>query len=367
VPQWIDDRVSLTQVLEAMQASPMHVLDTEFERVRTFWPKLALVQVALPARNVLIDPLAFADLGDLGRVLGNGRPWLMHSASEDLVALKPLTEHAPTALFDTQIAAALLGLGSSLAYQKLVQSELGVSLAKSETRSDWLQRPLSAEQIDYAADDVIHLQALCDRLGDRLDRLGRMDWLWQDGQRQIAAGYELLPSANPHHEFRAAYKLPLAAQVRLVAVLEWRERTARSTDRPRSWVLDNATAIDIAQNPPRSGPELLGKLANCRAFPRRQVGEVIDLLASAEAGAPFQPAPAPLDRETENALRQAREQIDALAASLALESSTLCSRRLLEARARLGTWPPDCTRWRQQLLEPLVQATLGASSPTQNP
>ena len=227
MPQWIDDRVSLTQVLEAMQASPMHVLDTEFERVRTFWPKLALVQVALPARNVLIDPLAFADLGDLGRVLGNGRPWLMHSASEDLVALKPLTEHAPTALFDTQIAAALLGLGSSLAYQKLVQSELGVSLAKSETRSDWLQRPLSAEQIDYAADDVIHLQALCDRLGDRLDRLGRMDWLWQDGQRQIAAGYELLPSANPHHEFRAAYKLPLAAQVRLVAVLEWRERTAQ--------------------------------------------------------------------------------------------------------------------------------------------
>lgn len=361
MPQWIDDRVSLTQVLAEMQTSPVHALDTEFERVRTFWPKLALVQVALPGRNVLIDPLAFADLADLGRVLGNDRPWLMHSASEDLVALKPLTEHAPSALFDTQIAAALLGLGSSLSYQKLVQSELGVDLPKSETRSDWLQRPLSAEQIEYAADDVIHLEALRDRLGDRLDRLGRMDWLWQDGQRQIAAGYELAPTANPHHDFRTAHKLPLAAQIRLVAVLEWRERTARSSDRPRSWVLDNAVVIDIAQTPPRSGPELLGKLASCRAFPRRQVGELIDVLATAEPGLQFQPAPAPLDRDTEHTLRKLREQIDALAQELALESSTLCSRRLLEARARQGVWPQDCTPWRQQLLEPLAQAALGLS------
>jgi len=354
-PQWIDEPVSLASVIDTVGRLPRHVMDTEFERVRTFWPRLALVQIALPDRIALVDPLAFAELGAFGAALHNGAPWLMHSASEDLVALKPLSPAMPQKLFDTQIAAALAGLGTALSYQKLVKQELDVDLPKSETRSDWIRRPLSPEQIEYAADDVLHLDALADRLGEKLERLGRTDWLWQDGARQIHASWEMAYPEQPHHEVRTAFKLPIEAQARLAALLAWRERVARSEDRPRTWVIDNGIAMDLAQSPPRSGNELLAKLQACRAFPRRQAGELIELLAQTRPDAHFIPAPAPMDRDTENRSKKLRDRIDALATELQLDPSTLCTRRLLEARIRDGHWPADCTPWRVELLEPLAQ------------
>jgi ribonuclease D len=356
--QWIDERVSLASVVEAMQAAPRHALDTEFERVRTFWPKLALIQIALPDRVALVDPLALGELGDFAGALLNGAPWLMHSASEDVIALKPLSQHMPQRLFDTQIAAALCGVGTALSYQKLVKQELDVDLAKSETRSDWVRRPLSPEQIEYAADDVIHLEALADRLGERLQQLGRLDWLYQDGARQIAASWDMPYPDNPHHEFRTAFKLPVEVQVRLRALLKWREDVARSDDRPRTWIIDNAVAIEFADTPPTSGPALLGKLQACRAFPRRRAGELIDLLNEARADDSFKPAPQPFDRDTEKRMQQLRERIDARAAELAIDPSTLCTRRLLEARVRDGRWPDDCTAWRVEQLEPLARGLL---------
>jgi ribonuclease D len=354
-PQWIDQRVSLASVIERVQASRRHAMDTEFERVRTFWPKLALVQLALGDSIVLVDPLAFEDLSAFGAALHNGAPWLMHSASEDLIALKPLSAAMPQQLFDTQIAASLCGLGAALSYQKLVKQELDVDLAKSETRSDWTRRPLSHEQLEYAADDVRHLDALADRLGDKLTQLGRLDWLWQDGARQISASWEMAYPDNPHHEFRTAFKLDDEAQVRLCTLLTWREQVARSEDRPRTWVLDNALAMDLAQSPPRSGAEMLDKVRSCRAFPRRLLADVVDLLATAMPSVGFLPAPAPMDRDTEASMKKLRERIDQGASELAIDSSTLCTRRMLEARIREGRWPSDCTPWRIDLLEPLTK------------
>lgn len=354
-PQWIDQRVSLASVIERVQASPRHAMDTEFERVRTFWPRLALVQVALGDSIVLVDPFAFEDLSAFGAALHNGAPWLMHSASEDLIALKPLSSAMPQHLFDTQIAASLCGLGAALSYQKLVKQELDVDLAKSETRSDWTRRPLSHDQLEYAADDVRHLDALADQLGEKLTRLGRLDWLWQDGARQISASWEMAYPDNPHHEFRTAFKLDDESQVRLCTLLTWREQVARNEDRPRTWVLDNALAMDLAQNPPRSGAELLDKVRSCRAFPRRLLGEAVDLLATAMPSVGFLPAPAPMDRDTEASTKKLRERIDQCATELAIDSSTLCTRRMLEARIREGRWPGDCTPWRIALLEPLTK------------
>jgi ribonuclease D len=357
-PQWIDQRDSLASVIDAMQASPRHALDTEFERVRTFWPKLALIQIALPDRIALVDPLALPELDNFAGALLNGAPWLMHSASEDVIALKPLSKQMPQRLFDTQIAAALCGIGTALSYQKLVKQELDVDLAKSETRSDWVRRPLSPEQIDYAADDVIHLEALADRLGERLQQLGRLDWLYQDGARQIAASWDMPYPDNPHHEFRTAFKLNVDTQVRLRALLQWREQVARSDDRPRTWIIDNAVAIEFADSPPTSGSSMLSKLQACRAFPRRRADELIDVLNAAKADDSFKPAPQPFDRDTEKRIQQLRERIDAHATELGIDPSTLCTRRLLEARVREGRWPSDCTAWRIEQLEPLAQGLL---------
>ncbi len=163
-------------------------LDTEFIRERTFWPQLALVQMAVGQDILLIDPL----IPGMTEALA---PWLadesitkvMHSASEDLVAFRWACGVLPRPLFDTQIGASLAGIGGGMGYQKLVAEITGVALAKGETRSDWMRRPLSESQLQYAADDVEHLFALHDAIDARLQALGRQQWLHDDGERLLAS------------------------------------------------------------------------------------------------------------------------------------------------------------------------------------
>ena len=163
-------------------------LDTEFIRERTYWPQLALVQMAVGEHILLIDPLQPGMTAAL-------RPWLedtsitkiMHSASEDLVAFQHACGSLPRPLFDTQIGAALAGIGGGMGYQKLVAEVTGVTLPKGETRSDWLKRPLSDAQLEYAADDVEYLFAMHDTISAKLQAAGRMQWLQDDGERLLAS------------------------------------------------------------------------------------------------------------------------------------------------------------------------------------
>jgi ribonuclease D len=169
VPAWITDPAALTARLAA--ARPARVgLDTEFIRERTYWPKLALVQLAFRDADgsdaiVLADPLARGMPAALAALLVDESVLkVMHSPSEDLIALGRECGALPAPLFDTQAAAALAGVGAGMGYQRLVEQVTGTVLRKGETRSDWLRRPLSPAQLEYAADDVRHLFALHDAL-----------------------------------------------------------------------------------------------------------------------------------------------------------------------------------------------------------
>jgi ribonuclease D len=164
---WVAEPAQLRSHLA--NAGPRIGLDTEFIRERTYWPQLALVQLAVDDHILLIDPLA-PGVADALRPLLTDRSVLkvMHSAGEDLVAFGHTCGVLPAPLFDTQTAAALAGVGGGIGYQRLVQELLGIALPKGETRSDWLRRPLSAAQLDYAAEDVNHLFALHDALSDEL-------------------------------------------------------------------------------------------------------------------------------------------------------------------------------------------------------
>ena len=232
MPDWIDT----PDALRARLASPPAVigLDTEFIRERTYWPLLALVQVALgddAGDILLLDMLApgmceaFAPLLADTAVLK-----VMHSPSEDLVAFQRACGTLPTPLFDTQAAAALCGLGAGLGYQKLAAEVTGIALDKGETRSDWLRRPLSESQLRYAADDVRHLHALHRRLHADLLANGRLDWLAEDSARQLAAATSEEPERWPHLALRSAQFLDAAGQARLLRLLRWRELQARRSD-----------------------------------------------------------------------------------------------------------------------------------------
>ena len=161
--------VSLAQHCAAWQQLPFVALDTEFMRVDTFYPIAGLLQVGDGERAYLIDPLLIRDWQPFAALLEN--PALLkvlHACSEDLEVLLRLTGSLPAPLFDTQLAAAYLNLGFSMGYSRLVQAVLGIELPKGETRSDWLQRPLSETQVSYAAEDAVHLAEVYRQLAPQL-------------------------------------------------------------------------------------------------------------------------------------------------------------------------------------------------------
>ena len=229
---WIDTTEPL---LELMPHAPATFgLDTEFMRISTFFPRLALIQLAFGDRIALIDPAAQIELDALGALLADpARVVVMHSASEDLEALATRFPRGIAQLFDTQIAAAFAGLGAGLGYQKLVREILGVDLPKAETRSDWLRRPLTPQQLEYAAHDVVHLDALHAVLTERVAQRGYTAWLAEDCARLIDRARQREPDPEPQTALRGAADWKTDRQALLRRVLRWREAAARRTDTPR--------------------------------------------------------------------------------------------------------------------------------------
>lgn len=335
-------------------------LDTEFMRRNTFYPQLALIQIAAGGDCALVDPLAF-DASSSLRALIDGKLCVMHSASEDMEALGPLLDGATLRLFDTQIAAAMCGLGFGMSYQRLVAELLGVEIPKDETRSDWLQRPLSAAQHDYAQQDVAHLHALYALLDARLRERDRLGWLIEDCARLAARLHRDNGDPQPQRGFRNAAAWPHEARARLRRALRWREHAARTLDKPRPWLLDDATALSLSQQPPSSSNELFERTRGLRALrsaPRAELFEVLRAPSSDDELAQLAPIlPAP-QGEAKAALTTMKQSADALAAQLDLAGGLLCPRRALEEYVVTRVWPDSLAGWRWGLLESVLAPLL---------
>lgn len=348
---WIDHSGHLPALVDREPVG----LDTEFMRRNTFHPKLALVQAAHDSERWLLDPLAY-DPGTDVRALVADRLCVMHSASEDLEALMPLLGDTPVDLFDTQIAAALCGMGAGLSYQKLVAQSLAIDIPKDETRSDWLQRPLTASQIDYAEQDVAHLAALHDKLETELQRHDRAAWHAEDCARMVqrARRNQTEIDPQPQRGFPGAAEWHPDAQARLKRVLLWRDLTARKLDRPRPWVLDDAHALSLAQQPPASAQALFDRVKGLRALRGPQRAELLALLQTTttpEELETLQPIPPAPRGEAKRAIDAMRAVVQAAAEKLALPAGLLCPRRLIEEFAMTRTWPTGLQGWRASLLE----------------
>ncbi|HEX5489148.1 MAG TPA: ribonuclease D [Rhodanobacteraceae bacterium] len=339
-------------------------LDTEFMRRNTFYPKLALVQAAHHDERWLVDPLAYDAGADL-RALVAGRCCVMHSAGEDMEALAPLLDGTPVQLFDTQIAAALCGMGPGLSYQKLVAALLGVDIPKDETRSDWLQRPLSASQREYAEQDVAWLAELHGKLSDRLTRLGRREWHAEDCRRlaQRADRHRNDTDPQPQRSFHAAHDWTPEAQARLQRVLLWREASARRLDKPRPWLLDDAHALALSQQPPATPQALFDRVKGQRALRGPERAELLELLraaASPDELAALAPIPRSPRGEFKRAVDAMRAVVQATAAKLDVPAGLLGPRRLIEEFAVTRQWPEGLQGWRKTLLEPEIAPLLPA-------
>lgn len=366
MPLWITDPAELARHLATRPARVG--LDTEFIRERTWWPQLALVQISLEATDdgdpiiLLVDPLAAGMTDALGSLLANENVLkIMHSASEDLVAFKHACGVVPRPLFDTQIAAALAGIASGIGYQRLVQDMLGIALVKGETRSDWLRRPLSAAQLDYAADDVRHLFAMHDDLAGRLDVLDRRAWLVEDCARLVSNAEDDDLERWPHLSLRAAQFLDADAQHRLLRLLRWRDAYARDTDRPRTWILDNDLAVQLARDPLADRNALQRALDAHPKAPRKLADAIWDAIHTPLGDEALAPPPRGDDRD-KHALRQLQTATAARSAELGLPDGVLASRRwlerLLDVDDARAPWPGPLDGWRRQQLDPALTPLL---------
>lgn len=358
--QWIDEAGALAARLQAWHGQALVAMDTEFIRERTYYPQLALVQLAIPGEVLLVDPLAEGIPALLAGLLADESVTkLMHSASEDLQALARGCGEVPSPVFDTQVAAALVGLGAGLSYLKLVEHVTGLTLEKGETRSDWMRRPLSDSQLKYAADDVLHLHAVHAALEPKLRELGRRDWLDADAERAVRNARNEADDPMPHLAVRSAQSLDAAGQARLRRLLRWRDVEARRSDRPKGWVLDNELAVQLARRPFEDMHRFHAALDANPKSPRKSRRELWELLAAPlddeELALPLNRAGDGADRQR---LKRLQEAVAAVAASLDLPEGLLCARRHLEALLEGRGWPDALSGWRRSLLEPVLAPLL---------
>jgi ribonuclease D len=355
---WIERSDTLRSLLENAPATIG--LDTEFMRIDTFLPRLALVQIEINGRIALIDPTADVDPASLAALLADpARVCVMHSASEDLEAFATWS-CSIAQLFDTQIAAAFAGLGAGLGYQKLVRELVGIEVPKAETRSDWLRRPLSAEQLEYAAQDVVHLPVMHAQLSARVAQRGYGNWLAEDCARMLERARQREPDPEPQVALRGAAEWPRETQALLRRVLRWRDVTARAIDRPRSWLLDDAHALDLCARPPQDAGELAERSKGQRSLRGPQRAELLDILLRPLAAdelefTPIPRAPSLREKATVTAMK---EVVTARAAELDLPEGLLCARRHLESLLATRDWPATLEGWRRGVLHDALVALL---------
>jgi ribonuclease D len=359
--QWIDDVAALDTWLAARTRHHVVGVDTEFMRTNTFRARLALIQINADDAIALLDSPRLGAHGALrARLTDPACVCVMHSASEDLEAMIDVLPDGPANLFDTQIAAAMAGLGFGLSYQKLVAAMLGVDLPKAETRSDWMARPLSAAQLDYAAQDVEHLPRIHDDLDAKLVALGRREWLTEDCRRLVERMCHPPADPQPQRAFRTAFDWPLEQRALLRRLLLWREASARTLDKPRSWILDDAHALQFASQPPRSGDELFERTKGLRAMRGPQRAELLDLLRTPLQGDDLDiaPTPPPFTNAERRRLQSMRDQVVAIAQRENIPDGLLGSRRYLEAFLTDGVWPTAFDGWRKPLLFDALSAAV---------
>jgi ribonuclease D len=349
--RWVDDTDTLKSVVASAAAQPRYALDTEFHRERSYYPKLALVQIAWADELVLIDPLA-ADVKELVPLFHGPGLAVLHAAQQDLDVLTHACGAVPARLADTQLVAGFLG-HSTPSLSSLVSGELGIRLPKADRLTDWLRRPLTADQRLYAASDVAHLFDLYDRLAAELDELGRLDWA-------LAECEELRTRpVGPNDPNSAWLRLKdvrtLKRQSRGVAkaVAAWREQRAARTDTPARSVLPDLAVLAIAQRAPHNAQEL----RSCRGVDERHSrGQLCQEILTAVEDGRQHPVDAPErdDEDLDRSLRPAVTLVSAWVSQLArqqrIDTTLLATRADLVALLRGDAGARLAHGWRAEVL-----------------
>lgn len=359
---WIDRSEQLAELGATLAAQSWIGLDTEFLRERTFFPRLCVLQIAAGKRIWCIDTLDGDRLSALVPVLeATATRKIIHSARQDLEAIYLHSRCLVAPVFDTQIAAGCIGLKAQMGYAELVQVLLNLTVPKGQTRSDWSRRPLSLAQLHYAAEDVLHLCEIADRLTRRLVELGREAWALQDCQALADPSLYDADPARAWERVRGLAQLQPHPRQRARAVAVWREREARERDLPRSWILSDTAMFEAAHTNPGTPQALRQALHLAEDYPAALVEGLLGTLRSASAQDPQDLAPSRDARPTaeqKSLFEKLAQRLDARARELGVSAEILAPRAELKAIAQ-GERDTACLRgWRREVIGAELLASL---------
>jgi len=361
----VDTAPALAAVIDALRGEAAYALDTEFHRERTYFPKLALVQVAWSDGLALIDPLA-VDIAPLAEILDGDGMAVLHASDQDLEVLELACGTGPAHLFDTQVAAGFVGM-STPSLAALYERVLGIRLAKGHRLTDWLARPLDENQLTYAAGDVEYLLEVHQKLVADLEARGRLQWVLDECEvvRLRERG-----GRDPEQAWRRVKEIrQLHGTARRVAqsVAAWRERRAAETDQPVRHVLSDLAIVGIAQRHPATPEQLKGVRGVDDRFLRGPQSAAI--LAAVAAGMDRTPQPSdePEPRELDRDLRPAVALVSAwvsqLARNLEIDTGLLATRSDIEALLRHDEGARLTRGWRAELVgEPIRRLVQGEAA-----
>ena len=310
--QYIDTEEMLEKVCQDFIEQPWVAIDTEFLRERTYYPKFCLLQIATPDLVVLIDTIRLSSLRSVDKILYN--PSIIkvfHSCRQDMEIFYHLDGKLPKPVFDTQLAAPLLGFQENTGYSMLVSSLLKVNLSKAHTRTDWSLRPLSEEQLQYAADDVIYLCQIYQIINHKLNHWDRLNWLQDDFTALTNTNLYQVYSENAWLKIKGKNKLS-GKQLSVLQVLaKWRENTAQAENRPKNWLIRDEVLLDLARLQPVDIKDLYTLRSLNERIGKRYGSQLCRLIAEARNTAPIKL------NETKRSAKKSQQQeatLDILAA-----------------------------------------------------
>lgn len=349
--RWVATDDEFADIVDTLIAEPRYAIDTEFHRERTYYPKLALVQLAWADQIVLVDPLS-VDMAALPRLFASPAIAVFHAAQQDLDVLTQSCGAVPERLFDTQLAAGFTGY-STPSLLSLLQAELSVTASKGDRLTDWLRRPLTADQQTYAAGDVAHLLELHDRLTAELIGLGRLDWALDACEELRTRPTGAIDPEQAWLRLKDVRVLKSKARGVAQSVTAWRERRAAAVDVPVRQILPDLAILGISQKYPSTVAELTHARGVEERHARGTLGAEI-LAAVAEGLRRDVQVPAPDGEDLERSLRPAVTLVSAWVSEVAraerIDTALLATRADLVALLRGDADARLAQGWRGELL-----------------
>lgn len=347
----IESQSDLDTLCRTLKTESVFAIDTEFVRESTYYAKLCLIQIATHKHLACIDCIANLDLKEFFDViLDDSATLIAHSGRQDIELIRQVAGSGPTRVFDTQIAAGLLGYPPQIGLRELLADIVNVEIEKTLSRTDWTRRPLPPMAIEYAATDVEHLLAMWEKLEQRLTEGNRLEWLYEDCARALVFDLEpALPAI--YQRTKGSGRLRGNQMLAALALLDWREQRAKSADRPRRWIMKDDVLVALATLMP-STPKDLEAVSGLNPKTRsRHATTLLQLINQPQDHyKTYIPECTPSERPDTAQLKSLQNRVRKLAEKLGIEPEVIAAKRDLVATV-LDLSPSHLSKgWRAEVL-----------------